>query len=274
VGNGKVPMVAASGLTYLYGLNLTCGFTCGLFSGPEISGISLLTPGTVKWGMIVNQWAHVDNYYDDAEAGGTFPAILASNMAQPISPIVTCTNCQLSPQSAAAVQLDGNIGPVTLHNAIVNLPASQPVVDATNATVNNYSGAVFDNVNVGSSNCPGAGQSFINNSYPYSVTGGCTEVQTTTNGTSAGSFTWSEPVIGSNRKTVRIYLNGYENTTATPQTFAAPIAFTDNNHTSSIQTVAGTCTGITINTAAGVSTVTLPSSMGATQTGLCEFNGS
>jgi hypothetical protein len=91
--------------------------------------------------------------------------------------------------------------------------------------------------------------------------------QTTLNGTTAGSAISSEPILSSARKKFSVYLNGYENTTGTAQTISMPVPFA--TVVGAASTLSGTCTGVTATT----STVTLPSSMGATQTGLCEFDG-
>jgi hypothetical protein len=52
-----------------------------------------------------------------------------------------------------------------------------------------------------------------------------TEIQTPVNGTTAGSFLCSEPVALVGNKKVTCYLTGYQNTTATPQTYTFPTAF-------------------------------------------------
>lgn len=90
--------------------------------------------------------------------------------------------------------------------------------------------------------------------------------QTAVSGTTSGSAVWSEPFDGNPFKKVLLYLNGYENTTATAQTITITTGFTTVSY---VTTDGGTCTGVSI---AGA-TVTLPSSMGATQTGLCELKG-
>ena len=154
------------------------------------------------------------------------------------------------------------------HSRSVRRPAgaaSGPAVDGTNATGNNY--IVFENDFVGSTPCPPSANSFTNHGVSYSVVGGCTIKQSTLKGTTAGAAISSEPTISSVRKKMRIYLNGYENTTTTAQTIAIPVRFA--TVIGSVGTLSGTCTGLTATT----STVTLPASMSAAQTGLCEFDG-
>ncbi len=85
-------------------------------------------------------------------------------------------------------------------------------------------------------------------------------------GTSAGTFYVVEPRTDGAFKQAQLYLNGYENTTATAQAFNFPVAFTAVN---GIVTASGSCSGITIS----LTTITLPASMGAAQTGLCEIYG-
>lgn len=85
-------------------------------------------------------------------------------------------------------------------------------------------------------------------------------------GTTAGTAAWSEPQQGSNYKQTVLYLNGYENTTATAQTITLPASYATVSY---VVTDGGACTGVTI---AGA-TVTLPASMSMTQTGLCEIRG-
>ncbi len=90
--------------------------------------------------------------------------------------------------------------------------------------------------------------------------------QPTLVGTTAGSAVYSEPQQGAAFKQALVYLDGYKNTTTTAQTIALPAPFSTAAY---VLTDGGSCTGITI---AG-STVTMPSSMSATQTGLCEIRG-
>lgn len=90
--------------------------------------------------------------------------------------------------------------------------------------------------------------------------------QTTLTGTTAGTAVWSQPQQFSTWKVAVVYLNGYENTTATAQTITLPAGF---GTVSAVLTDSGTCTGVTVSGA----TVTLPASMGAPQTGLCEIRG-
>ena len=90
--------------------------------------------------------------------------------------------------------------------------------------------------------------------------------QTSVTGTTAGHAVWSEPEQGLSRKSALVYLNGYENTTATAQTITLPTSFATVGY---VATDGGSCTGVTVSGA----TVTLPSSMGGTQTGLCKIEG-
>ena len=90
--------------------------------------------------------------------------------------------------------------------------------------------------------------------------------QTTVTGTTAGAAVWSQPQQGSSFKQAVLYLNGYENTTGTAQTITLPASFATVAY---VTTSGGSCTGVTISG----TTLTLPSSMGATQTGLCEVRG-
>ena len=91
-------------------------------------------------------------------------------------------------------------------------------------------------------------------------------VRTTVTGTSAGSAVWSMPQQGTSWKQTIIYLNGYENTTATAQTITLPASFATVGY---VVADGGSCAGVTIS----ATTITLPSSMSATQTGLCEVKG-
>jgi hypothetical protein len=85
-------------------------------------------------------------------------------------------------------------------------------------------------------------------------------------GTTAGTYQATETFQGTAQKEALVYLNGYENATATAQTVTLPSSFATVGY---VETVGGTCTGVTISGA----TLTLPSSMGATQTGLCRVTG-
>jgi hypothetical protein len=90
--------------------------------------------------------------------------------------------------------------------------------------------------------------------------------RTTITGTTAGTALWSQPFRGTAYSLVMVYLNGYENTTATAQTFNLTTAMATVNY---VVTLGGSCTGLT----ASLSVVTLPSSQGAPITGLCEVIG-
>jgi len=94
-----------------------------------------------------------------------------------------------------------------------------------------------------------------------------TPTQTTVTGTTAGTAVWSQPQQFSTWKQATIYLNGYENTTATAQTITLPASFAAVGY---VITDGGTsCANVTVSGA----TVTLPVSMGAPQTSLCEVRG-
>ena len=90
--------------------------------------------------------------------------------------------------------------------------------------------------------------------------------QATVTGTTAGTAVWSQPERGTALKVAVVYLNGYENTTATAQIITLPASYATVAY---VLTDGGACTGVTISGA----TVTLPVSMSATQTGLCEVRG-
>lgn len=90
--------------------------------------------------------------------------------------------------------------------------------------------------------------------------------KTTVTGTTAGTAVWSEPEQGSAVKQVVLFLSGYENTTSTAQTVTVPIGFTTVQY---VTTKGGSCSGVTFSG----STLTLPSSMSSTQTGLCYIEG-
>lgn len=89
--------------------------------------------------------------------------------------------------------------------------------------------------------------------------------QLTLLGTTAGTITYSEPFIGSNYKKIILYLNGYENTTATAQTITFPQAFTS----SEVITANNTGAVVSVNN----TTLTLPASMGAAATGIIIIEG-
>lgn len=88
---------------------------------------------------------------------------------------------------------------------------------------------------------------------------------TTLSGTTSGTVSWNMPQQGSAKKYFRLYMNAYENTTATAQTITYPTAF------STATIVMGNNTGTTISTT--LTTLTLPSSMSAAATGLIIIEG-
>src|SRR5260370_11764015 len=59
----------------------------------------------------------------------------------------------------------------------------------------------------------------------YSVVGGSSQRQTTLTGTTAGTLVWSMPGEGSSYKRFVGHYTGYNNTTATAQKIAYPVAF-------------------------------------------------
>ena len=83
-------------------------------------------------------------------------------------------------------------------------------------------------------------------------------MQTTVNGTTAGTAVWSQPAMDSSVKKIMVFLSGYENTTAIAQTITYPVAFTNTPK-------------ITADDSGGSSalttTLTLPASMSAAKTG-------
>jgi hypothetical protein len=263
--NSSVAGIFNSGLTYLYGLNFTASMTAGEFAGPEVSGLSILTSSGELFGAEFNG-AVANGFYDDAESGGNYPSVLVAGNANPVGTSFQCNSCQIYQQGTAApVVLDGSAPLVTISNSWLNPAGTGGIwVDATHASTKPT--ITFNNDStLGGHICPTG--AYTNNSAYYTVNGGCTLQQTTLNGTTAGTAVSSEPIISSNRKVFDIYLNGYENTTATAQTISIPVAFATS--IGAVSTVSGTCTGVTATTSA----ITLPSSMGATQTGLCEFDG-
>jgi hypothetical protein len=69
----------------------------------------------------------------------------------------------------------------------------------------------------------------------------------------------SEPAQSTNSKMAQVYLNAYENTTGTAQTWTYPMAFAT---TATVSAAGGNCAGVSTS----LTTLTLPSSMSATQT--------
>src|ERR1019366_4857880 len=105
-------------------------------------------------------------------------------------------------------------------------------------------------------------------------------------GTTAGTVTWSYPAFKTAKKDLIFNLNAYENTTGTAQAIMQPAGITGFG---SVVTLSGTCTGATLGTGANTGCtalavpypcctgnptgscntlqfLTLPSSMGGTQT--------
>lgn len=272
-GRGTVPAIFNGGLSYLYGLNMQCSLTCGEYAGPVVSGLQILTGSTVKWGIVLPGWTHLDSFYDDAENGGTYPAALIANMNQPTGPATTFTNSVfLQEGNAPDIQLDGQTFNTTITNSLFETLTGGAVSYVDDSHASGASHVEFDNDlfyggGVGSA-CPPSGTTFTASTVAdWQALGGCTTTKVTLNGTTAGHAYSSEPTISSNRKVFDVYLNGYENTSATPQTVTLPVAFATT--ISSVSAVTGNCAGVTATT----STVTMPSSMGTTQTGLCEFYG-
>ena len=93
---------------------------------------------------------------------------------------------------------------------------------------------------------------------PYQVIGAGTKQQTTLKGTTAGTAVWSQPGQDSSSKRVLVYLNGYENATATAQTITYPVAFTNTPKITSDDSG---------GSSASTTALTLPASMGTTKTG-------
>jgi hypothetical protein len=88
-------------------------------------------------------------------------------------------------------------------------------------------------------------------------------VQSTLTGTTTGTAISAQPFSGANYKKFLVYFNGYENTTATPQTITYPVAFI---HTP--RTVADDA-GCTVT----ATTLTLPVSMSSAVTGWLILEG-
>lgn len=88
--------------------------------------------------------------------------------------------------------------------------------------------------------------------------------QTTITGTTAGSAVCSQPFQGSSYKKSIVFLNGYENTTSTAQTYAFPVAFAQTPY------LARDDSG---GASASTTTLTLPASMAAAKTGWVVVEG-
>jgi hypothetical protein len=88
--------------------------------------------------------------------------------------------------------------------------------------------------------------------------------QTTLAGTTAGAAVSSQPANLANYKKFIVFLNGYENTTGTPQTIAYPVAFTQTPVFTDNSDPPCTATSTTL---------TLPASMSAPTTGFAVLEG-
>ncbi len=88
--------------------------------------------------------------------------------------------------------------------------------------------------------------------------------QTTITGTSAGSAVCSEPFLSSAYRKVLCYLNGYENSSATAQTYTFPVAFSNAGYLAHDDS-GGSTTSAT--------TLTLPASMASAKTGWVVVEG-
>lgn len=88
--------------------------------------------------------------------------------------------------------------------------------------------------------------------------------QGTLAGTTAGTAIFAQPATSAQYKKIIVYLNGYENTTATAQTITYPVAFTT--------VTAITFAGVTGSTSS-LTALTLPASMTAAVSGLILVEG-
>ncbi len=258
-----IAMSVNGGLTPLYNLNFTCGSACIETNGPLVSGSYFLTPSSTKWAIIDPGWLHVDSTSIDSENGGTFTVVEVPNMLQPTGPWLSVSNSSLASFNAPVITLDGQIlGGIGIHNGeMTHVSGTGPYVDGTNLTGTPpiFGAVVFDNVTFEAHlTTPPSGNSFTSAGVPYQVIGGSTRTQTTLNGTTAGTAVWSQPAMDSSVKKVVVFLNGYENTTATAQTITYPIAFANVP-----KITADDSGGSTASTTA----LTLPASMSATKTG-------
>jgi hypothetical protein len=256
-----LPMSINGGLTPLYNLFFTCAAACIETDGPLISGAYFLTPSSSKWAIISPGWLQVDSTSIDSENGGTFTVIEVPNMLQPTGPWLSVRNSSLASFNAPVITLDGQMhGGIGIHNGeMFHVAGSGPYVDGTNLTGTFPGDVMFDNVTFEAQlTTPPSGNSFTSAGVPYQVIGGSTRTQTTLNGTTAGTAVWSQPAMDSSVKKIVVFLNGYENTTATAQTITYPVAFTNTPKITSDDSGGST---------ASTTTLTLPASMSATKTG-------
>lgn len=127
----------------------------------------------------------------------------------------------------------------------LNVPSKAPDI---NAVIDNYVQLLTNN-------------SQISAVVPHYVA----QIPTTVNGTTAGTAVWTMPEQGTSYKRFVVYLNGYENTTATAQTITFPTAFTS----AAVVTTPALSPAPTVS----LTTLTLPASMGATLSGLVLVEG-
>ena len=266
---GALSMSFNGGLSPLYNIQLTCGAACIETNGSLISGAYMLTPSSTKWAIIAPGWLHLDSTSIDSENGGIFTVVQVSNMLQPTGPWLDVTNSSLASFNAPIITLDGQMhGGIGIHNGeMFHASGTGPYVDGTNLFGTFPGDVMFDNITFEAQFAtPPSGDSFTSSGVPYQVLGGSTRTQTTLNGTTAGTVVWSQPAMDSATKDFLANLIGYENTTGTAQTVTYPVPFAT---AADVVTDGGSCAGVTST----LTTLTLPSSMGAAQSGRCEVRG-
>ena len=216
----------------------------------------------------VDTSSHSTSLMNGGSSGGSDTGVLKPYAAQ----LTWATGAAIGTISCVAnvaANAGGATNPATMNIASIALRVyytgtAPPASTALNVTSPLYINTALNALGVSAINLAGIGDGGVTGLLPQANLAPPT--QTTLNGTTAGTAVWSQPQQFSTWKVAYIYLNGYENTTATAQTITLPAGFAT---VSAVLTDSGTCTGVTVSGA----TVTLPASMGAPQTGLCEIRG-
>jgi len=251
--------------------------------GTDVKDAILLPSSSNLWGTIISSGCHLDDVIDDTENGGLGIPLQMSDMGDtsPPNAEISSSEFQSFGNGVPVIQIDGAYQALSTRNSqLLHGAAGQvgPIVDASKAIQSSTitAGITFDNNTYEGHPEPSdtAGDSYVSATdlngavVQYAVVGGGSTRQTTLTATTSGSAVWSMPGEGSSNKDFIVNLAAYLNSTGASQTITYPVAFRVNP--ASVQTLTGSCTGITTN----ATTLTFPNTMGASAlTGLCEVRG-
>ena len=272
--NGRMGMIVAEGgITDINVIHhFACGILCDFIAGGSFRDAYIAAQGGTLWPVILAGPGDYRNIDNDAENGGTCTGIIfetgngqANNpFTLGASNITSCGGSGISPIWVENVNFQA---PIIISGSALSWNGSPAaVVHQVGTPLQGGPEVLFENDTFGASaQIPAI--PYTDSGNQFQAVGSALLKQTSVNGTSAGSYVWSEPIQSSSSIEVDVNLIGYENTTGTAQTITYPVPFST---VADIITAGGTSCSDASTT---LTTFTQPSSMSGTQASRCKVVG-